>query len=158
MTVAAAQMAVFLLTTLGTEEAAALSAALSAACLCGVVATALPAASVAAGPSVALLSETAALGAAVEPCAPPAGLTLRADVQLPAVLARLFEEPLEAVFTKEEEGGAAGAGLSVEEVPAVPEEEEGRAALPTGFLEEEEEEGAAAPAGPDEEELTTVSM
>jgi len=155
VTVAAAQMAVFLSTVLGTGEAV----ALSAACLDGVVTTALPAASVAAGPSAALSSETAALGAGGEPSAPPAGLTSRADAELPAVLARLLEEPLEAVFVEEEEGGVAEAGLSVEEVPALPDEEEERAAVPAGLLEGgEEEERAAVPADPDGEELAAVSV
>ncbi len=152
MTVAAAQMADFLSTVLGTGEAA----DKAAASLGGVVTTALPAASVVAGPSAALSSEAAALGPGVEPCAPPVGLTFRADAKLPAVLARLFEEPLEPVFVEEEEGGVVVAGLPVDEVPAVPDEEEGRAAVPAGLPEEEER--AAAPADPDEEELANVSV
>lgn len=69
------------------------------------------------------------------------------------MLARLFDEPLEAVFVEEEEGGVAGAGPSVEEEPN---EEEGWATVPAGLPEEEER--AAAPADPDEEELGDVSV
>ncbi len=157
VTVAAVQMAdCFLSTVLGRGEATALSAALSAACLSGLVTTALPAASVAAGLSAALSSEAAPLRPGVEPCAPPVGLTFRADAELPAVLARLFGEPLEAVFVEEEEGGVAGAGPSVEEVPAVPDDEEGWATVSARLPEEEER--AAAPADPDEEEPANVSV
>ena len=152
VTVAAAQMAGFLSTTLGTGEAA----ALSAACLRGVVITALPAASVAAGPSAALSPEAAALGPGVEPCVPPVGLTIRADAEVPAVLARLSEEPIEAALMAEEDGGVAGAGPFVEEVPAVPDEDEGWATVPAELPEEEEQ--AAAPADSDEEELANESV
>ena len=137
-------MAGLLSTVLGTGDAA----DKAAACLGGVVITALQAASVAAGPSAALPSEAAALGPGVEPCAPPVGLKFRADAEVLAVLARLFEEPLEAIFMEEEEGGVLVARLAVDEVPAVPDEEEGRAAVPAGLLEEEEE-LAAALADPD---------
>lgn len=157
VTVAAAHMAgCFLSTVLGTGEATALSAALSAACLSGLVTNTLPAASVAADPSAALSSEAAALGPLVEPCAPRVGLTFGADADVPPVLARLLEEPLEAALMEEEEGGVAVAGLPVDEVPAVPDEEEGWAPVPAGLPEEEER--AAAPAEPDEEELANVSV
>lgn len=157
MTVAAAQIAdCFLSKVLGRGEATALSAALSAACLSGLVTAALPAASVATGPPATLSSEAAAIGPGVEPCALPVGLTFRADAELPAMLARLFEEPLEAVFVEEKEGGVVVAGLSVDEVPAVPDEEEGGVTLPAGLTEEEER--AAAPADPDEEEPADVSV